>query len=224
MADIAPESRQLSRSEAITTLIHYYRAESARALAWRERLDRTTNWAVGTAAAFLGFSFSHPELPHAIFLFALAMVYILLVVEGRRFRFYDAYEFRVRLLHQHFVAEILQGRLEHGPDAPWRQALAEDLLHPRYKMTRLEAIGQRIHSNYIFLFGVLLAAWMLKIQLHPAPVGTFREFLTQAGMGRIPGWLTLTLAMLFAGHLVVLQQLGSRARGGRDLIFPGRVD
>ncbi|MEZ4483622.1 MAG: DUF2270 domain-containing protein [Syntrophotaleaceae bacterium] len=103
-----------------------------------ERPDRT-NWAVGTTAAFLGFSFSHPEITHSAFLFGLAMIYVLLVVEARRFRFYDAYEYRVRLIHQNFVHSILAGRMDHGPTAPWRKELAQDLLHPRYKISRLQA-------------------------------------------------------------------------------------
>jgi uncharacterized membrane protein len=45
----------LSRSEMLTALTHYYRAEVSRSLAWRERLDRTTSWALGATAAFLGF-------------------------------------------------------------------------------------------------------------------------------------------------------------------------
>ncbi|HTG81872.1 MAG TPA: DUF2270 domain-containing protein, partial [Geobacteraceae bacterium] len=53
---------KLTRSETITALAHYYRGEVSRSLMWRERLDRTTNWAVGATAAFLGFAFSHPEI------------------------------------------------------------------------------------------------------------------------------------------------------------------
>ncbi|MEJ2525797.1 MAG: DUF2270 domain-containing protein, partial [Desulfuromonadales bacterium] len=60
-------NQKLSRSEEITALAHYYRAEVQRSLAWRERLDRTTNWAVGATAAFLGFGFSHPEINHVFY-------------------------------------------------------------------------------------------------------------------------------------------------------------
>jgi uncharacterized membrane protein len=224
MTDTPHDERQLSRGESITALVHYYRAESIRSLAWRERLDRTTNWAVATTAAFLGFVFSHPEITHAAFVFGLAMVYILLFVEARRFRFYDAYEYRVRLLHQNFIAGLLQGRLDQGPRAAWRQALADDLLHPQYKIGRLQAIGQRIHANYIYLFGVLLAGWLLKIKLHPQTARSLRQFLDQADIGGLPGWLTLLIMAVFAGHLLVLRHLGRRSRGGRDLIFPRRGD
>ncbi|ABA90295.1 membrane protein of unknown function DUF2270 [Syntrophotalea carbinolica DSM 2380] len=220
MPDTPRDDKSLNRTETITAVIHYYRAESARALAWRERLDRTTNWAVAATAAFLGFAFSHPEITHAAFLFGLAMVYILLFVEARRFRFYDAYEYRVRLLHQEFVANLLKGRLDFSPDAPWRIDLAEDLLHPRYKMGPLQAIGQRIHANYIYLFAVLLAGWLLKIKLHPLIARSWRQYLQQAAIGELPGIWTLLFMAAFVAHLIYLRYLGRQAKGGRDLIYP----
>ncbi len=220
MPDSLPDRQELTRSETITALAHYYRAEATRSLAWRERLDRTTNWAVGTTAAFLGFAFSHPEITHSAFLFGLAMVYVLLVVEARRFRFYDAYEYRVRLIHQNFVHSILQGRMDHGPAAPWRMELARDLLHPRYKIGRLQALGQRVHSNYIYLFAILLAGWLLKIKLHPLPARSWCQYLDQASIGGLSGWLTLTLMLLFFTHLLILRHFGRKDRGGRDLVYP----
>lgn len=220
MPDTLRDDKTLTRTETITAVIHYYRAESARALAWRERLDRTTNWAVAATAAFLGFAFSHPEITHAAFVFGLAMVYILLIVEARRFRFYDAYEYRVRLLHQEFVANILKGRLDLSPEALWRTDLADDLLHPRYKMTTMQAVGQRIHANYIYLFGVLLAGWMLKIKLHPLIARSWRQYLDQAAIGELPGFWPLLFMVVFAAHLLYLRRLGRKAIGGRDLIYP----
>jgi hypothetical protein len=40
-------------TEAITVLVHYYRGELTRMISWRDRLDRTTNWAIGALAAML---------------------------------------------------------------------------------------------------------------------------------------------------------------------------
>lgn len=220
MPDQSRDDRSLTHTETVTAVIHYYRAESARALAWRERLDRTTNWAVGATAAFLGFAFSHPEITHAAFFFGLAMVYILLIVEARRFRFYDAYEYRVRLLHQEFVARLLKGKLDFSPDADWRTDLADDLLHPRYKMDLLHAVGQRIHANYIYLFAVLMAGWLLKIKLHPLVARSWRQFVEQAAIGELSGLLALAFMVVFAAHLLYLRHIGRKAKGGRDLVHP----
>ncbi len=209
---------KLTRSEKITALVHYYRAEVTRSLMWRERLDRTTNWAVGSAAAFLGFSFSHPEIHQGIFFFGLAIVYTLLFVEARRYRFYDAYEYRVRLMNQYFFYGILTGRSETEEGAFWVAELASDLRHPQYKMDFLYALGRRFKANYVYLFAILLAAWLLKIKLHPVPVHSWPDYLNQAAIGGLPGWATLLFILLFVGHAVALMHIGSKPLGGRDII------
>lgn len=221
MPEKAKNNQQLSHSEIITSLVHYYRAEAQRSLAWRERLDRTTNWAVGAAAAFLGFGFSHAEFPHAFFLFALAIVYLLLFVESRRYRFYDAYEYRVRLLHQNFIYGALTGRLDLEEGSFWLAELASDLRYPQYKMSLLYAFGRRLYANYIYLFAVLLAGWLVKIKLHPVPARSWRQYLDQAAIGVIPGWVTLLFILLFIGHTLVILRIGRKPRGGRDILYPG---
>ncbi len=221
MAENEKTNKPLGAGETITALMHYYRGEVTRSLAWRERLDRTTNWAVGTTAAFLGFGFSHPEIIHAFFVFGMAIAYTLLFVESRRYRFYDAYEFRVRLLHQNFVASVLLGRMDSETADRWRQELALDLLHPKYKMTLAQAMGRRIYANYFFLFAILITGWLLKIKLHPLPARTWQQFLDQARVGEVPGWVTLLLILLFVVHLLVLVRLGRKARGGGEVLYRG---
>ena len=217
MSEPEPAANELSRSETITALVHYYRAEAARSLAWRERLDRTTNWAVGGTAAFLGFGFSHPEFNHTFFLFGLAIIYILLFVEARRYRFFDAYEYRVRLLHQHFIYGVLNGRLELQPGSFWLAELASDLRYPQYKMAITTALGRRLFANYIYLFAVLLTGWLVKIFIHPQPAHSWRQFLGQAAVGPLSGWLIFGLILLFAGHLVWLILHARRRHGGGEL-------
>ncbi len=212
---------KLSRGETITALTHYYRAEVSRSLAWRQRLDRTTNWAVGTTAAFLGFGFSHPEITHAFFLFGVSIVYILLYVEARRYRFYDAYEYRVRLLHQNFIYGVLTAHLHIEEGAYWLAELASDLRFPQYKMDMSYALGRRILANYIFLFAVLVAGWLFKISLHPLPARSWPQFLEQASLGIIPGWVTLLFILVFLCHLGYFVNIGRRKRGGRDVFYRG---
>ncbi|HEY6871250.1 MAG TPA: DUF2270 domain-containing protein [Geobacteraceae bacterium] len=209
---------KLTRPETITSLVHYYRAEVTRSLAWRERLDRTTNWAVGSVAAFLGFAFSHPEIHHSLFFFALAIVYTLLFVEARRYRFFDAYEYRVRLMHQYFFYGLLTGTLDLAEDSYWVAELASDLRYPQYKVGFLYALGRRFKANYVYLFGILLAAWLLKIKVHPSTARSWFDYLDQAALGQIPGWVTLLFILLFVGHAAVLFYIGSKPLGGRDLL------
>ncbi|HEX9778658.1 MAG TPA: DUF2270 domain-containing protein [Geopsychrobacteraceae bacterium] len=223
MTDLQDDKR-LSRPELITTLVHYYRAEAQRSLAWRERLDRTTNWAVGATAAFLGFGYSHPEFPHSFFLFGIALIYTLLLVEARRYRFYDAYEYRVRLLHQNFIYHaVAHGTLSEDPGLEgggiyWRAELASDLRYPQYKMSLTYALGRRIGANYIYLFTLLIVGWLMKIKLHPQVVSSWDAFLQQAAIGVISGWFTLAFMVLFFAHLLVLFFRGIQERGGRDVM------
>jgi uncharacterized membrane protein len=220
MTEVKKEQKELSSSETITAMAHYYRAEVLRSLAWRQRIDVTTNWAVGATAAFLGFSFSNSHLTHAIFVFALAITYILLYVEARRYRFYDAYEYRVKLIHQNYVFSILHGYMDTGPHAAWREDLAQDLLHPEYKLSMLEAIALRIRAYYLFLFLVLIAGWLVKIKLHPVSAENWGQYLEQAQFGNLPGGLTLAAIVLFVIHLLVLRFMGQKLRikGGRDIV------
>ena len=52
-------------SEFITVMAHYHRAEIARMAGWRDRIDRTTNWAITVVAAMLSVSLSTPTAHHA---------------------------------------------------------------------------------------------------------------------------------------------------------------
>jgi uncharacterized membrane protein len=219
--DTSPGPQPLSQAETITALVHYYRAEAQRSLAWRERLDRTTNWAVGATAASLGFGFSHAEFPHIFFLFALAIVYILLFVESRRYRFYDAYEYRVRLLHHHFIYGVLTRKLSLKEGEFWLAELASDLRYPQYKIDLTTALGRRLYANYSYLFAVLLAGWLLKIKLHPLAARSWEQYLQQAAIGAIPGAATFLFILLFIVHMLVLIRLSRRSRGGRDILLSG---
>lgn len=215
------QPQQLSRSEQVTILTHYYRAEVQRSLAWRQRLDRTTNWAVGATAAFLGFGFSHPEVNHAMFAFGLAIIYVLLFVESRRYRYYDAYEFRIRLLNHHFIYGVLAERFvpeDLGFDETtfWRAELASDLRYPQYKMALSTALGRRIYANYGYLFAILLAGWLFKIKLHPVPATSLRQFYEQAAVGLIPAWAVFLFMLAFAVHLYVMMVRGRHSRIGQD--------
>jgi len=57
---------KLSSSEFTTTLSHFHRAEIARMAGWRDRLDRTSNWAITVVAAMLSVSLSTPSAHHGV--------------------------------------------------------------------------------------------------------------------------------------------------------------
>jgi uncharacterized membrane protein len=183
----------------VNAMSHFYRGEMGRIMVWRQRLDVTTNWAITSSTAIITIAFSTREVPHIIFFFNLAIVWVLLWIEARRYRFYDAFRARLRMLEAHFLVpmvmenrEMLQGE--------WKKLVCEDLILPCFKITKLEAIGRRLKRNYIFIFILILVAWLTKIFLHAnAPIKDFVSFYHALHIGHIPSWL---VALVFAGTFV----------------------
>lgn len=183
----------------VNALSHFYRGELGRIMAWRQRLDVTTTWAITTSTTIIGFAFSLREVPHIIFFFNLALVWIMLWIEARRYRFYDAFRGRVRMLESHFLVPMVS----QSPkilDGEWRRLVCEDLILPSFKITRLEALGRRIKRNYAFIFGIVLFAWTLKIFLHsPQPIESFGDFYSALAVQELPAWLAFAF---YAGTIV----------------------
>ncbi|HTH18501.1 MAG TPA: DUF2270 domain-containing protein, partial [Candidatus Udaeobacter sp.] len=124
----------------VNAMSHFYRGELGRSMVWRQRLDVTTNWAITSSTAIITIAFSTREVPHIIFFFNLAIVAVLLWIESRRYRFYDAFRARIRMLEAHFLVpmvmenrDLLQGE--------WKKLVCEDLILPSFKISKLEAIG-----------------------------------------------------------------------------------
>ena len=88
----------------VTQMAHLYRGEVARSNIWRIRLDSTTNWAVVTTAAVLTFTFSAVTNPHIVILMSLVLVWLFLVIESRRYRYYELSALRLRLIETQFFA------------------------------------------------------------------------------------------------------------------------
>jgi uncharacterized membrane protein len=228
MASAAPDSAATTgprlpatAPEVTTALAHYYRAEMARMSSWRDRLDRTSNWAITVTAALLSVSLSTPSAHHGVLLFAMLLVVLLLFVEARRYRFYDVYRHRVRQFERHYFGRLFSGA-ELGEE-PWLKMLAEDLRHPHFRIGLEAAIGRRLRRNYIFMLAILLLAWALKITSPklqgdgtaidaPRPLSTI---IANAALGPLPGWLVMGVVALFCGA-VAYAFFHKRQRGDED--------
>jgi uncharacterized membrane protein len=150
----------------ITAMSHFYRGEIGRIMVWRQRLDTTTTWAITSTCTIFTVAFSFKEVPHLIFFFNLAIVLMMLWIEARRYRFYDAFRARVRMLEAHFIVPVLL-RQEPKLEGNWRKLMAEDLLVPAFKVSMFESIGRRLKRNYAFITIIILTAWITKIFIHP---------------------------------------------------------
>jgi uncharacterized membrane protein len=191
----------------VNALSHFYRGELGRIMVWRQRLDVTTTWAITTSTTIIGVAFSIREVPHIIFFFNLMLVWIMLWIEARRYRFYDAFRGRVRMLESHFLVPMVS----QSPkilDGQWRRLVCEDLILPSFKISRLEALGRRMKRNYVFIFLIVILAWTLKILLHPPkPIHSFGDFYRAMAVQDLPAWLAFGFylgTMLAMTFLIVL--------------------
>ncbi|MGW8181954.1 MAG: DUF2270 domain-containing protein, partial [bacterium] len=175
----------ISPPEFVTAMVHFYRGEITRSNVWRTRLDNTTNWAVLTTAAVLTFAFGSVDHSQVVILISISLVSLFLMIESRRYRYYELWSLRVRLMETEFFATMLKPPFTPHPD--WAARLVETLLDPQFPISSLEAVGRRLRRNYIWLFLVVGMAWALKLTLHPEVTRNFQVFLERATVGLVPG-------------------------------------
>src|SRR4051812_33206917 len=190
-------------TEFINVMAHYHRAEIARMAGWRDRIDRTTNWAITVVAAMLSVSLSTPTAHHGVLLFAMVLVLLLLVIEARRYRFFDVYRNRVRRMERNYFAQIFAP--EEGTTDEWIHKLGDDLRRPLFLTSHSQAISRRMRRNYCWLFLILLVAWLVKttfIRMQESAteariVGSIGEWVRNAAVGPVPGWVVILAVTLF---------------------------
>lgn len=208
------EEYPLTREEYISAMTHFYRGELGRADAWRARLDPTTNWAVVTAGGMLSIAFTSPDpSAHVTVLLAMVLVTVFLGFEARRFRYFDVWRSRVRMMEENFFIPIIRRNLV-SPRSDWRDFVAEDLDQPTFKITLLQAVGIRLRYNYLWIFYAILLAWVAKLHLHPDPARTPAQLLERMSVGPIGGRAVLIVLLLY---YLGISWLALRGRG-RDEI------
>jgi uncharacterized membrane protein len=190
---------QLRPGEFNTAMVHFFRAEISRANIWRQRLDTTTNWAVVSTGALISFSFSDPNSFSSVFILNMLLVTMFLSFEARRYRYYEIWSSRVRLMETDFFAAMLVPPFR--PDPDWAESLAESLLHPHFSISIWEAFGRRLRRNYLWIFMILGVSWFVKLTLHPTPALSWQETVERAALGPLPGELMIALGV---GYLVAM--------------------
>ncbi|WP_232819784.1 DUF2270 domain-containing protein [Haloprofundus halophilus] len=182
-----------------SAMAHLYRGEIHRMKLWRERLDHTSNWAVTLIAAILTFAFSGSDRPHSVILVGVVMVTVFLVIEARRYRGYDMWRSRVRMLQRNVFAYSLDPS-QGIEDPDWRPRLSRDYREPRVKISYEEAIAHRLRRVYLPIFTVLLAAWLFRTVVTS---GT-QPWPASASIGPVSGTLTTGVVVAFYLALVAV--------------------
>jgi len=192
----------LKSSEFTTAMVHFFRAEVHRANIWRQRLDATTNWAVIATGAAISFAFSEPQGHSGVILLNMVLITMFLWIESRRYRYYELWSSRIRLMETDFFAAMLVPPF--GPAPDWAESLAEHLLQPHFSISMLEAVGRRLRRNYWWLFIVLLLAWVGKLFLQPEVAGSLPDIYARAAIGPIPGlWVVAATIGYVTGMLLL---------------------
>ncbi|MBN9886509.1 DUF2270 domain-containing protein [Salipiger abyssi] len=177
-------------------IAHLYRGEVYRSTIWRTRLDTTTNWAVVTLGVALSISFASPEASPLPLVLVGVLIVFFLVLEARRYRYFNVWRARARWMETHFYAPMLsEGDLHMEDD--WQRVLANDYLRPRYHVPFMVAVGRRIRRNYFWILLIQTLAFAGKIAVHPTEVQSFDEAMRRADVGPLPGEIMMLMGVIY---------------------------
>ncbi|HEX8822540.1 MAG TPA: DUF2270 domain-containing protein [Archangium sp.] len=203
-----------------------FRGELSRSDTWRSRLDNSTNWSMTTTAAVVSFGFS-AAASSVVFLVGIGMVLSFLFIEARRYRYYDLWMRRVRLLEDGYWVPMLR-REPVDPDA--LRELASIMERPQIQLSLFSALSTRLNRAYGPILLVLTLSWFVKVYSHPRAPESFKEFVERAHIGPIHGaavmafvfLLVLLFAYLFVASFFTKAPLGelrTRPRGRRAALW-----
>lgn len=182
-------------------LAHLYRGEVYRSTIWRTRLDTTANWSVILTGVSFSVAFATPEATTLPLILAGLLLSVFLMHEARRYRYFNVWRARARLMEMDFYAPILRGQGSRR-DGRWNILLADDYDHPQFHISHARAIGRRLRKNYLWIFGIQALAYCGKLAIHPTPLERWAQVVPRAAVGPIPGEVVLGLGVLFYGFWI----------------------
>jgi uncharacterized membrane protein len=211
----------------IGAIAHLYRGEMYRSKIWRTRLDTSTNWAVVTTGIAISATYSSVAASPLPMVLVSFLVAVFLIFEARRYRYFDVWRTRVRVMETCFYGPILRGqglRMDNG----WGEVLADDYADVHFHITIFEAAGRRLRRNYSWIFAVQIVSYWGKIGIHPTPIASLHDLWARTAVGPLPGQIVLLLGTIFylgllglgIGTLPRQQAVGRvhRLRGSSDRI------
>jgi uncharacterized membrane protein len=195
--------KNINRSEFVNAIVHLYRGELNEATAWRTRTDTTTNWAVVLSATALSFVFSDRSSErHVLIPIIIMFITFLMLMEARRYRFFDIWRTRARMLEINFYRPMLDGSAAEMPE--WAETLAHDMEWPHFHMPWWEAMGRRLRRNYQWIYAILLGSWVIVLTSHPTTTTDLNEIIDRAAIGPFSGQVVIIAMLAFYGALLAL--------------------
>ena len=212
-------------SAEMGVLAHLYRGEVYRSTIWRTRLDTSTNWSVVTLGVALSITYSSPQASPLPLVLVGILIIFFLMLEARRYRYFNVWRARCRWMELHFFAPMLKEGDLHLEEH-WQDRLADDYLHPRYHVSMWTAIGRRIRRNYFWILLIQTIAYLGKLAVHPTPLQSVGQLLERAAIGPLPGWMVLSIGAAYCiswGAIAWIseRQDMARARKRRDPLGMG---
>jgi uncharacterized membrane protein len=184
-------------------LAHLYRGEVYRSTLWRTRLDQTTNWAVVTTGLAMSLTFAGPQASPLPLILVGLLVVVFLLFEARRYRYFNVWRARCRLMETDLYGPMLRGEGVRM-DGKWNTLLAGDYMRPRFHISYLRSIGRRLRRNYTYILAFQALAYFSKLAIHPTAAGSFSEYVERAAIGPVPGGLVLLAGVVFHGSWIAL--------------------
>jgi len=218
---------QFSAAE-LGALAHLYRGELYRSKIWRQRLDTTTNWAVALTGISLSITFSAAGNTPAPLILAGLVIFVFLFIEARRYRYFDIWRTRTRLMEVYLFGPILTRQPILG-STNWNRTLAHDMSYIHFHISTWEALGRRLRRNYVWLYAILGVSYIGKLLVHPTALQTLDQFWARAALGPVPGQVIIALGLLLYGGLAILalttlRQTKATGRAHTDTGLPDRDD
>lgn len=176
---------------------HLYRGEVHRMKLWRQRMDRTTHWAIISLFGILTWVFSNANRPHYLLLFGVIIMSIFMVIEGRRYKGYEMWHQRMRKLQKNVFSSGFDASSQNEDN--WQQKLADSYKKPSPNITTSEAVMHRFQRVYAYLISILLMSWFINVFViasngwkETASIGIFD------GIYVLFGVLLVSIAVVFA--------------------------
>jgi uncharacterized membrane protein len=207
-----PPISDLPPPPPVGATVHVYRGLMDRASTWRIRIDIPTNWAVLTSGTAASFTLSEPEHSHIVLLLVMVFTLSFMLIEARRYRYYDLWAGWLRLLEADYYADIMADN-QVSLGQTWQDLVVRDMTFPHFKTTLLQSVGRRLRDNYLAIYLFLILAWLLKLSIHPRvdlPPISADTWVDHAAVGALSGTSVTAAVLLFYIGLLLLTLLTPR--------------
>jgi len=178
---------------------------------------------VVTTGIALSVTYSSAEASPLPMVLVGLLVSVFLLYEARRYRYFNVWRARCRVLETDFYAPLIMGEGARWKPG-WTELLANDYLNPSYHISLWRAIGRRLRRTYAWIFVIQAVAYYGKLAIHPTPLSSLAELWERAAIGPIPGAVVVAAGVLFHGSWAVfalvtrrIERTTRRARRGTSM-------